>query len=64
MLGAFLDFAYLSSYLQTKETALKQSDAIFSEPEMLWSSLGQFRKSLIKIKQLKSSMAISLTPKN
>ena len=31
--------------LQTKETAWKQGDA------MLWNSLGQFRKALIKIRK-------------
>ena len=46
MLGAFLYFIYFSSYLQTKETARKRGAAIFSEPEMLVSSLGQFRKVL------------------
>ena len=59
----FLGFAHFDSYLQTK-TAWKRYDAIFSEPEILWSSLGQFWKILIKIKQLKSLMIVSLTPKN
>ena len=33
-LGTFLDFAYSSTSLQTKETVWKQGDAIFSKPEM------------------------------
>ena len=45
MLSTFLDFAYFGSYLQTKETARKQGDAIVSELEMLWSSLDQFWKA-------------------
>ena len=49
----------MSSYLQTKETAWKQGDAIFLEPEMLLSSLGQFRKAFIKIGQNKGLMALS-----
>ena len=61
MLGTFLDFAYFSSYLQTKETVCKRSDVIFSEPELLWSWLGEFWKILTKIKQLKSLMTVSLT---
>ena len=60
----FLDFAYFSSYLQTKETARKRGDAIFLEAEMIRNSLGQFWKILIKIKKLKSMMTVSLTPKN
>ena len=63
MLGTFLDFAYFSSCLQTKETAWKRGDAIFSELEMIWSSLGQFWKILVQIKQLKSLMVVSLTLK-
>ena len=46
MLGAFLDFIYFSSYLQTKETARKRVVAIFSEPEILVRLLGQFWKVL------------------
>ena len=34
-LGPLTDFVYFSSYLQTKDTARKQGDAIFLEPEML-----------------------------
>ena len=41
-LGTSLDFAHFSGYLQTKKTVWKQGDAIFSEPEMLWSSFGEF----------------------
>ena len=41
-LCTFIDFTYFSSYLQTKENAWKRRDAIFSEPEMLWNSLGLF----------------------
>ena len=41
-LCTFIDFTYFSSYLQTKENAWKRRDAIFSEPGMLWSSLGLF----------------------
>ena len=63
-LGMFLDFTYFGSYLQTKETAWKRGRSIFSEPEMLWSSVGQFWKVLIKIKQLKILIPVSLTPKN
>ena len=48
-LDTFPDFAYFSSYLQTKKTAWKQGDVIFSEPEMIWSLLGQFWKILIRI---------------
>ena len=59
-----LDFTYFNSYLQTKETAWKRGDAGFLESEMLWSSLGQFLKVFIKIKQPKSLMAVSLTPEN
>ena len=59
----FLDFAYFSICLETKETTSKRGESIFSEPEMLRSSLGQFRKALIKIKQLKLLMALSLTSK-
>ena len=62
-MGTFLDFAYFSSCLQTKETAWKRGDAIFSELEMIWSSLGQFWKILVQIKQLKSLMVVSLTLK-
>ena len=39
---SFLDFAYFSNYLQTKETAWKRGDAIFPEPELIWSLLGEF----------------------
>ena len=63
-LGTFLGFAYFSSYLQTKETAWKRGDAIYSKPVMLSSSLGQFWKVLIKVEQVKSLMVVSLTPKN
>ena len=62
-MGTFLDFAYFSSYLLTKEIAWKRDDAIFSEPELIWSLLVEFWKILIKIKQLKSSMTVSLTQK-
>ena len=62
-MGTFLHFAYFSSCLQTKETAWKRGDAIFSELEMIWSSLGQFWKILVQIKQLKSLMVVSLTLK-
>ena len=51
MFVTFLDFAYFSNYLQTKETAWKQGDIIFLEPELIWSLLGEFWKILIKIKQ-------------
>ena len=34
-LGTILNFAYVSSCLQTKKTPWKRVDAIFSEPEML-----------------------------
>ena len=63
-LGSFLDFTYFSSYLKSKETAWKRGQAIFLEQEMLWSSLGQFWKVLIEIKQIKILMPVSLTPKN
>ena len=46
--GTFLDFAYFSNHLQTKETAWKRGDAIFSEPEVIWSLLGEFWKSSLK----------------
>ena len=52
------------SYLQTKEAAWKWGYSIFTKPEMLWSLLGQFWKVLINIKQLKSLIAVSLTPIN
>ena len=39
--GYINDFAYFSSHLQTKETGWKQGDAMFLEPEILWSSFGQ-----------------------
>ena len=52
-LGKFLDFAYLSSYLQTNEIVWKRGDTIFSEPEMPWSLLGPFWRALNKIEQLK-----------
>ena len=58
----FLNFTYFSSYLLTKETGWKwRSDAIFLELELIWGLLGEFWKTLIKIKQLKSSMTVSLT---
>ena len=58
----FLDFADFSSYLQTKETVWKQGATIFSEPEMIWSSLSQFWKILIKIKKsLKADGCITET---
>ena len=41
---------------------MKRLEAIFAEPEMLRSSLGQISKVLNKIKQLKILMAVSLTP--
>ena len=41
----------------TKETAWKQGDA------MLWNSLGQFRKVLIKIGVNENLMALSMAPK-
>ena len=63
MLSTFLDFAYFSSYLLTKETAWKQGDAIFSEAELIWSLLGEFGKLLIKIKQLKVLITESLAQK-
>ena len=50
-LGTFLDFAYFSNYLQIKKTAWKLGDAVFSEPELIWSLLGEFWKTLIKVKQ-------------
>ena len=50
-LGTFLDFAYFSIYFQIKETAWNRGDAIFSEPELIWSLSGEFWKILIKIKQ-------------
>ena len=50
----FLDFADFSSYLQIKETVLKRGGTIFSEPEMISSSLIQFWKTLIKIRKLQS----------
>ena len=37
--------------LQETQTAWKRGDAIFSEQELIWSLLGEFRKILIKIKQ-------------
>ena len=61
--GTLTDFAYCSSYLQAKENAWKQNDAIFLEPEMLWSWLCQFQKALIKIEKNESLMALSLAPK-
>ena len=62
-LGAVLDFAYLRSYLQKRKFLWKQGDAIFSEPEMLRSLLGHFWKVLIRIKQFKTLMTVSLAPK-
>ena len=44
-LSTFLDFDYFSSYLLTNEIAWKRGDAILSEPEMSWRSLGQFWKT-------------------
>ena len=43
------------------ENEVKQT---FLEPEILWSLLGQFWEVLIKTKQLKILMPVSLTPKN
>ena len=63
MLGPSLDFTFFNSYFQTKKTAQKVDHAIFLEPEMLWSLLDPFWKALVKIEQLESSMALSLTPK-
>ena len=62
-LDTFLDFAYFCSYLQTKEPAWKQGEAVFSDSEMLWCLLGQIWKILIKIKKIKILMPASLTPK-
>ena len=62
-MGTFLDFTYFICCLQTKEIALKRNDATLSELTMISSSLGQFQKVLIKIKQRKSLMALSLAPK-
>ena len=50
-MGTLLNFAYFGNYEQTKETAWKRGDAIFSEPELIWSLFGEFWKILIKIKQ-------------
>ena len=52
-LVTFLDFAYFSSYLQIKETVWKRGDAIFSEPEWIWSFLDEFWKILIRSHNLK-----------
>ena len=41
---------------------MKRVEAVFAEPEMLRSSLGQISKVLSKIKQLKRLTAVSLTP--
>ena len=60
MTDKFLNF---SNYLETKETAWKGGDGIFLEQKMIWSSLGPFWNVLIKIKQLKSLMVLSLAPK-
>ena len=49
--------------METKETAWKQGNKIFLEPEMLRSSLGLFRKALIKSGKNESLMALSLEPK-
>ena len=54
------NFAYFSSYFQTKEAAWKQADAIFLEQEMLWNSLGQFRKTLMNIGKNESLIVLSL----
>ena len=62
-LGTFRDISYFSRYLQTKETAWERGDAIFLKPEMIWSSLGWFKKAPIKIKQIKHLMALSPTIK-
>ena len=48
----FLYFSYFNSYLQTKETAGKRGEEIFSEERTLRSSLVEFENFLIKIKQL------------
>ena len=61
-LGTFLGFAYFSSYLQTKETAWERSYANFSEPELI-GSFSEFWEIFIKIKQLESSLIVSLTKK-
>ena len=55
-------FAYFNSYMQIIETVWKQGDTIFLEPEMLWSSLVQFGKVLIKLRKNESLMALSLAP--
>ena len=47
----------------TKKITWKRGDAIFLEPELLWSLLAEFWKMLINIKQLKSLMTASLTQK-
>ena len=63
-MDTFLDFAYFSSIYKKEETAWKQGNPISSEPQMLWNLLSKFCKVLIKMKQLKSLMTVSLTPKH
>ena len=51
-MGTFLDLAHFSNYLQTKEIAWKRGDAIFLEPELIWSLLGGLWKILIQTKKI------------
>ena len=53
-MGTFLDLAHFSNYLQTKEIAWKRGDAIFLEPELIWSLLGELWKIPIKTKKKKN----------
>ena len=40
----FLNLVFFSRYLHKKETVLKQNNAVFSEPQTLWSFLSSFWK--------------------
>ena len=50
-MGTFLDLAHFINYLQTKEITWKRGDSIFLEPKLIWSSLGELWKILIKTKK-------------
>ena len=47
-----LFFRFFSRYLHKKETLLKQSNAIFSEPQTLWSSLSSLWKLSLRSSSL------------
>ena len=48
----FLNLVFFSRYLHKKETVLKQNNAIFSEPQTLWSSLSSFWKLSLRSSSL------------